>query len=313
MIRTNPNYRLLIPALVVLGLGFMASCKKDVVEKIVEVHDVVHDTVAPISHDTIAPIRSITASSNAYVTQLFEFNPAPGQFINTTLSDTVAALATLKTDQGLVSLGAWGGYITVGFDHTVLNVEGKKDFVVYGNAFAKFAEPGVIWVMQDKNGNGKPDDTWYEIKGSAYYKDGYTRNYTVTYTRPACDTCSVPWKDNAGNTGVIQTNIYNVHAYFPLGIKANTATYKGTLLPTSNINMDDPTYITSASFDYGYGDNTGGGDQIDISSAIDSKGNSVKLTGIDFIKVQTGILANMGWLGEQSTEFTGAADLSLLK
>ncbi|GAA3964680.1 cell surface protein [Mucilaginibacter dorajii] len=295
MIETNLKRNLAIAFL--LAMAALASCTKDK-GAVVTPQTTVHPT---------------TAASNAYVTTLFDFNPAPGQFINTTLADTAAAKATLKTDQGLVSLGAWGGYIVVGFDHTVMDVDGKKDFVVYGNAFALFAEPGVIWVMQDTNGNGKPDDTWYEIKGSAYYKEGYTRNYSVTYTRPACDTCSVPWKDNKGNTGVIQTNIYNVHPYFPLGIKGNTATYTGSLLPSSNINMDDPSYITSASFDYGYGDNTAGGDQIDIASAIDANGNAVSLKGIDFIKVQTGILANMGWLGEQSTEFTGAADISLLK
>jgi hypothetical protein len=282
-----------------LGATVLASCTKD------------NDPAVNLVTET--PIHAITPQSSAYVTTLFDFNPAPGQFINTGIADTVAAKATLKTDQGLVSLGGWGGYIVVGFDHTVLNADNKMDFVVYGNAFAKFAEPGVIWVMQDTNNNGKPDDTWYEIKGSASYKDGYTRNYSVTYTRPTCDTCSVPFKDNKGNTGVVQTNIFHTQAYFPIGLKGNTVTYSGSLLPSSNINMDDPSYITSASFDYGYGDNTGGGDQIDISSAIDDKGNNVSLKGIDFIKVQTGILANMGWLGEQSTEFTGAADLSLLK
>jgi hypothetical protein len=260
-----------------------------------------------------APVRPVVTTSNAYVTTLFDFSPAPGQFVNTDISSTAEAEKTLKTDQGLVSLGGWGGYIVVGFDHTVLNVAGKTDFVVYGNAFEKFAEPGVIWVMQDTNGNGKPDDTWYEIEGSAAHKDGYVRNYSVTYTRPACDTCSVPWKDNKGNTGVVQTNIFHTQAYYPIAVKTNTYTLTGSLLPSSNINMDDPSFITSASFDYGYADNTGGGDKIDISSAIDDKGNKVNLKGIDFIKVQTGILANMGWLGEQSTEFTGAADLSLLK
>ena len=260
-----------------------------------------------------APTRAVTATSNAYVTQLFEFNPAPGQFINTGLADTAAAKATMGTDQGLVSLGAWGGYIIAGFDHTVKDVDGQPDFIVYGNAFSLFAEPGVIWVMQDTNGNGKPDDTWYEIRGSAYYMDGYTRNYSVTYTRPACDTCSVPWKDNKGQKGVVQTNIFNTQAYFPKGVKSSTLTFNGTLLPSTNIDMSNPSYITSGSFDYGYGDNTAGGDKIDIATAIDAKGNAVNLKGVDFIKVQTGILFNMGWLGEQSTEFCGAADLSLLK
>jgi hypothetical protein len=287
-----------IMAILLVICAFWSACKKD-------------QKVNPEPQQS--PIRPVIASSNAYVTQLFEFNPAPGQFINTGLADTVAATGTLKTDQGLVSLGAFGGYIIVGFDHTVLNKHDSTDFVVYGNAFSLFSEPGVIWVMQDTNGNGKPDDTWYEIRGSAYHAPGYMRNYSVTYTRPACDTCSVPWKDNQGKTGVVQTNIFNTQPYFPLGIKGNTATYTGTLIPSSKIDTDDPTYITSASWDYGYSDNTAGGDKIAISSAMDKDGNHVELKGIDFVKVQTGELFNMGWLGEQSTEFCGAADLSLLK
>jgi hypothetical protein len=279
------------------GLAFMASCKKDT--KVVPTQE--------------AAIRPVTAGSNAYVTQLFQFNPAPGQFINTGLGDTVAAQGTLKGDQGLVSLGAWGGYIVVGFDHTVLDVAGKGDIVVYGNGFPQFAEPGVIWVMQDTNGNGKPDDTWYELAGSQTGKAGYVRNYSVTYTRPGCDTCSVPWKDNQGKTGVVQTNIFHTQAYFPIGIKGNTYTLTGTSLPTTNIDMSNPTYITSAAFAFGYSDSTAGGDTVDVANAIDKNGIKVKLKGIDFLKVQTGILANMGWLGEQSTEFCGAADLSLLK
>ncbi|MBB6111922.1 hypothetical protein HDF23_004695 [Mucilaginibacter lappiensis] len=298
MIKINLNHMKNLSLGLLLGMALMSSCKKDKST----------DNTTPET-----PIRPITAQSKAYVNQLFDFNPAPGQFDNTGIGDTVAAKSTLNGDQGLVSLGAWGGYIVVGFDHTILNVPYKEDFIVYGNAFANFSEPGVIWVMQDTNNNGKPDDTWYELTGSAQYKDGYTRNYSVTYTRPKCDTCSVPWKDNKGKTGFVKTNIFHKQPYFPIGIKGDSYTLNGTLLPSSNINDDDPTYITSAAYDYGYGDNTAGGDKIDIDNAIDAKGNKVNLKGIDFIKVQTGILYNMGWLGEQSTEFGGAADLSMLK
>ncbi|HEY8930304.1 MAG TPA: cell surface protein [Mucilaginibacter sp.] len=294
--KSNLHHLKFFIAVLFLGTALLYSCSKE-------------KQVTPTQKDTSRPV---TASSNPYVTTLFEFNPAPGQFINTGLGDTVAAKGTLKTDQGLVSLGAWGGYITVGFDHTVVDKDGGADFIVYGNAFSLFAEPGVVWVMQDTNGNGKPDDTWYEIKGSAFYDEGYTRNYSVTYTRPACDTCSVPWKDNKGKTGVVQTNIFNTQPYYPKG-QQSSYTLTGSLLPSSKIDMSNPEYITSSSFDYGYGDNTAGGDKIDIATAIDANGNKANLKGIDFIKVQTGILANMGWLGEQSTEFCGAADLSLLK
>ncbi|EHQ30522.1 hypothetical protein [Mucilaginibacter paludis] len=284
-----------VPAVLIAVMAFAASCKKD-------------SSLTLQEH-----IRPVTAQSSPYLTQLFDFNPAPGQFDNTGLADTTAAKSILNGRQGLVSLGAWGGYIVLGFDHTVLDVAGKPDLIIYGNAFIGFAEPGVVWVMQDSNGNGKPDDTWYELTGSAQYKTGYLRNYSVTYTRPGCDTCSVLWKDSQGKTGVVKTNIFHTQPYFPIGIKANSYTLTGTLLPSSNIDNSNPSYITSAPFDFGYADNTAGGDQVDIANAIDSNGDRVTLKGIDFIKVQTGIQYNMGWLGEQSTEVGGAADLSQLK
>jgi hypothetical protein len=58
------------------------------------------------------------------------------------------------------SLGGWGGYIVFGFDHSVENGSGG-DLYIRGNAFEGNSEAGVVWVMQDENGNGLPDDTWY--------------------------------------------------------------------------------------------------------------------------------------------------------
>src|SRR5690606_33774042 len=83
--------------------------------------------------------------------------------------------------KGMVTLGAFGGSIVLGFDHIVSNVADADDIIIYGNASATGAEPGTVWVMEDTNGNGKPDDIWYEIKGSEYGKEGYISNYTVTY------------------------------------------------------------------------------------------------------------------------------------
>ena len=39
-------------------------------------------------------------------------------------------------------------------------------FAIQGNAFDSSNEPGIVWVMQDVNGNGLPDDEWYELRGS---------------------------------------------------------------------------------------------------------------------------------------------------
>jgi hypothetical protein len=319
MIKTNLNRGMIIPLMVVLGLALLQSCKKDIVEvEKLRIDTLIkHDTITKI--DTIgtpylkAPIRPLTASSNPYITSFFEYMPAPGQFINTGFGTIDEAKLILKNKDNLISLGACGGYVVYGFDHTVLNVANKEDVIVFGNAFNMFAEPGVIWVMADENGNGKPDDTWYELKGSQYGKEGYIRNYSVTYTKPVSDTLDIAWKDNQGNTGFIKRNIYNQQPYWPQWITANEYTLTGTQLPSTNIDDSNPQYITSRAFDFGYADNTLGGDKVDISNAIDKDGKRVRLKGIDFIKVQTGILYDMGWLGEQSTEVFGIADLSIVK
>lgn len=38
--------------------------------------------------------------------------------------------------------------------------------------------------MQDINGNGLPDDEWYELKGSEAGKEETIQNFEVTYYRP---------------------------------------------------------------------------------------------------------------------------------
>lgn len=261
---------------------------------------------------TVLPkLRPITDDSKAFVTALLDFRPAPGQFINKKPGNLESAEGIIG-GRGLVSLGGWGGSVTYAFDHTVLNHADKNDLIIYGNAMPTFSEPGVIYVMQDDNANGLPDDKWYEIKGSGHDLEGTDRAYKVTYYRPATADGDVPWEDNNGNTGVIAKNAFHKQAYYPEWITEDSYTISGTLLSDSNIDMSNPSYITSKPFEYGYADNTSGGDQIDLADAFDADGNPVNLSGIDFIKIQTGVQANMGWLGELSTEVTGIADLNLI-
>lgn len=286
--------------LALAGSIILNSCKKD-------------DSNEITDPEPTAPVRPVTGQSSAYVTQLFSYTPAPGQYINTSLGNDDGAKTILNGKTGTVSLGAFGGSIVLGFDHTVVDQDGKEDIIVYANAATGSAEPGVVWVMQDLNGNGKPDDTWYELAGSAQTLPGYSKTYSVTYTRPNPATADVAWTDNKGGSGVVKTNTFHKQAYYPEWITANTYTVTGTLLPSSNINDTNPTFITSNAFAFGYADNTVGGDKLDIANAIDDKGNKVKLKGIDFIKIQTGIQYNLGWLGELSTEVRGVADISLEK
>lgn len=246
-----------------------------------------------------------------YVTELFDYQPAPGQFISQSLDNENGARSILRGNQGIVSLGAFGGYIVLGFDHPVINVPDKADIVVYGNSMDNFAEPGVVWLMRDENGNGIPDDTWYEIQGSEFGKPGYVRDYMVTYFKPATDTSDILWKDSSGNEGKIKGNNTHRQLYFPSWIDQDSYSLQGSLLPSTNIDQTNPDFITSAPFVYGYADNRYNGDEIDIADAIDEKGVKVNLPSINFIKIQTGILADLGRLGELSTEITAVEDLNI--
>ncbi|WP_302266509.1 PKD-like domain-containing protein, partial [uncultured Duncaniella sp.] len=75
-------------------------------------------------------MRPYTSACSRYACKVYEYVPAPGQFINEKASgyDGVTthesacryALGRLNKEQS-VSLGAWGGYIIVGFDHSIEN------------------------------------------------------------------------------------------------------------------------------------------------------------------------------------------------
>lgn len=103
-----------------------------------------------------------------------------------------------------VSLGGFGGYLIVGFDHSIARMESGYDFSIEGNAFDTSSEPGVVWVMQDVNGNGEPDDEWYELRGSETGKEGTVSGYAVTYYRPAGRGMDVQWTDSEGRSGTVE-------------------------------------------------------------------------------------------------------------
>lgn len=291
-----------------------------------------------------------------YVTQVLDFRPAPGQFVNgmptwkegdtqeTMNKKVLSAIGNNK--KGMISLGGFGGYVVVGFDHTIENVTGERDFRVLGNAFYAEAnpnpnvtrkggscEPGIVMVAYDKNKNGKPDDDeWYELAGSEYNKDATTRNYEITYYRPdenkepvvddndphISDQEYIRWTDNQNNNGYIPKNVFNAdNSYFPQWISGQSITFKGTLLPDNGVNEGtaEKQYWVLYSYDWGYADNVPNEDEgstFDIDWAVDKKGNKVNLPGVDFIKVYTGVRQNCGWLGEVSTEVCGVEDLHLL-
>lgn len=306
-------------------------------------------------------IPPVTGGKSAYITKVLDFMPAAGQFTNQLplyeAGDTQEIMnekvlkAIGNNQRSMISLGGFGGYVVVGFDHTIENVPGKRDFRVLGNAFdaadnpdpdapqGGSCEPGVIRVAYDANKNGVPDeDGWYEIAGSAHEdptqewwyekakKAGNDVNtwfdYEITYYRPEKEPESaeewetyIRWEDNQGNAGYKVKNQHHTQSYYPLWA-GGQITFQGTCLPQNGIDESGTgEYYALYRFRYGYADNevnTREESAIDIDWAVDRKGEKIHLPGVDFIKIYTGVNQENGRLGECSTEIAGIEDLHIL-
>lgn len=288
-----------------------------------------------------------------YVKAVDEYVPAPGQNVNVlpeaTKNDTPATMAAKCTkvlqqnaarlangqgidtdaddddydDSYLISLGAYGGYITFHFDHSIANVEGQPDLQILGNSTKNLlttldggaSEPGIVMVSRDDNGNGLPDDAWYELSGSADVDSvgKVVYGYQLTYTRKPME--NIPWNDNQGATGVVTRIGFHKQEYYPLWL-GDQLTFKGTLLPQNGIDSNGlGTNWVRVFMRNGYVDNKPNSDaeanSFDIGSAVDEHRQPVHLDFIDFVRVYTGVNQFCGWMGETSTEVAHAEDLHL--
>lgn len=282
----------------------------------------------------------VTVNAQVYTNGVFkvhDFQPAPAQFTNKlplwaegdTEAMMIAKAETALKSGSMICLGGFGGYVVMGFDHTILNVPGEYNFQVLGNAFNNWAEPGIIQVAADVNGNGLPDDEWYEIAGSEYNSPKTVHNYEITWHKPAANHVPTPntqyayitdmnyikWTDNKGGSGYMEKNSFHSQNYFP-NWKGETITFKGTMLDPDRIRDQSETgsMFTCPAYDFGYADNWANMDEksgIKLDWAVDANGKPVKLKGIDFIRVHTGMRGQGGWLGEVSTEVSGVKDLNI--
>jgi hypothetical protein len=250
--------------------------------------------------------RPVTGASGLKALTLHDFVQAPGQFVGkhggflSSGSPGVTEAAVLAGDQALLasmagekmfSLGRFGGDIVYGFDHSVDNAQGP-DIRIEGNAFTNWNEPGTVWVSRDDNGDGKANDTWYELRGSLAGTPAEVRRYAVTYLRPTGTNTGGTWIDNLGGSGV-----YFKH--FPPQFSGDL-TFAGTKLDV-DYRIDYPDYVDTVS-----------ASKFDISDAIQADGSPATLQYIDFVKIQCAVLEEAGIFGEISTEVvTAPSDLNM--
>ena len=278
--------------------------------------------------------RDASATSASNVTKVHSYLPAPGQFINenytaTTMDEACAYALKRMRDDLYVSLGGFGGSLVVGFDHSIAN-DGDYNFAVKNNVYSNYSEPGIVWVMQDENGDGLPNDTWYELKGSDYGLPGTVQDYAVTYQRPSEPAMPVYWTDNRGGSGRIDylKAYHKQDYYYPAWVKEDTYTLRGTRLEAHNYDQSGTgTYWINPDYGWGYADNyslvdmiperatgiTAGCNHFKIADAVTFDGQPANLQYIDFVKIQTGLNAKSGWLGELSTEVFDVIDFNLVK
>lgn len=284
-----------------------------------------------------------------YIAKVYEYCPAPGQFVNEmpryedgdTYADILkkAEESISGTNDIMITLGGYGGYVTFGFDHTVINVPGEYDFRIWGNCFYELlqpekkggsAEPGIVMVSYDENCNGVPDDAWYELAGSEYYAGTTRHGYEITYHRPnpdrqivgdeensLDDIYYIRWIDNAGSDGYMAKNIFHNQDYYPQWIDSEAISFSGSLLARNGEDISgNGSYYVLYSYPWGYVDNHPNEyadlNSFDISWAVDDAGMPVNLPGVDFIRVYTGVNQYCGWLGETSTELSRAQDLHIM-
>ena len=269
-----------------------------------------------------------------YVSEIIEYQPAPGQLINTeNFGSLNAAQSIIGGTNGLVSLGAFGGYIILKMEEPIenhpLNPNGV-DFTIFGNAMNHWSEAGAVYVMKDENQNGLADDEWFLLAGSDDYWSDSQGDYHITYFNGNDD---ILWIDQNQDSGFIfrngshPQNYYPESTYFP-NIDPQQENYDGPLI-TGFVDRSNASFIRSYSRVFGYADNhprgdfesdlpdnpytpeieNMGGDAMDISWARNANGQAVSLDQIDFIKITTAINNHGGYLGEISTEISGIMDI----
>lgn len=267
------------------------------------------------------PIEEPEGDKSLYLSEVFEYVYAPGQHASLALvSDSAGFKGNPdENNNSFVYLGGFGGYIIAGFDHNIPN-DGGADFEVILLKGAS-PEPAVVYVMADTNTDGKPNETWYELKGSQFSNS--KRNYWMRYYKAATSTDNIKWLDSEGNKGELKAGYSgtNTSGWWWPATQTDSITFYGTRLPDSYENAGTATAqlwtVPTDKFVWGYAENNSGTDydkdkgsnKLDIANAVDSNGATVQLTEIRFVKIQSAVFQQAGWLNEVSPEIRAVKEI----
>lgn len=293
------------------------------------------------------------APAGDFAAVVVSYEPAPGQFVNNSQFNDPARALGPPVGAGImngdttkvVTLGGYGGSITLGFSETVLDDPCNPfglDAIVFGNAFwasgdptRRFAEGAVIEISLDENANGIADDAWYVIPGPSLPSTPDDAHETQAWdddpgtSTPPANTAWYP----AGAPSPMATQTFRLPSEFETHIVENPSGDAtgmeihfgyGEMSPVlllGDLDADDVVEdgaIAPGEFytrpdnprEVGVTPGSAGGDAFDIAWAVDpATGEAPRLPGFDFIRISTGVNHVAGILGEVSSEVGGVADV----
>ncbi len=301
---------------------------------------------------TVHVYRDPTRGPGAFATSVVSHEPAPGQFVgDPAFNDPARTLGPPKgggrqaaDNSSIVTLGGFGGSITLGFDHTVVDDPFNRfgmDAIVFGNAFWPGGEPHDHWaeaatieISLDANVNGLADDAWFLIPGS-HIADPAAQLLIATWDDDVDDAAFPPalasWIP-PGSTGVWTTRAFELPADLfgspvvvnpspDMGVEGifGYADYSPTLLlgdldgddvVDQSATLPDRFYtVPDDSLTVGVTPGSGGGDAFDIAWAVDPEtGLPADLPGFDFIRLTTAVDVVTMFFAEKSAEIDAVAD-----
>lgn len=292
-------------------------------------------------------LYSPAASASPFATRVIAYDPAPGQRVQDAAFNTPARALGAPVGGGLstpdnskvVTLGGFGGSITLGFDHPIYanrhNPFGM-DFIVYGNGLyvdgnprTRYAECGVIEVSKDVNGNGLADDPWYVVPGSHLPAGVPLSRTSKVYDAGLLTSTWVP----PGRSGMWTVSAYQLggppFSGGPILSNADPVVEAvwgyADLMPTlllgdtnADDEVDNPAATPEAFYTrpddphaVGVTPGSGGGSAISIRWAVNPTTGLAPvpaLVRIDFVRITTAVDLANPLIGEASTEVAAVAD-----
>lgn len=284
----------------------------------------------------LAQASGVCAAQSPFATRVLEYTPSPGQNVghaafndpSRALGPPVGGGTSAADNSKVVTLGGFGGSITLGFDHAIIdrpptatNPTGA-DLIAFGNAFwaggnpdLRWAEPGVIEVSRDDNTNGLADDTWYVVRGS-HLPQVPQQSYAAVTFESGATRSGYRIEDGAflGASPVLQnplgSGLQGAYGYADCAPTLALGDFDGDGTPDRD-DADPAWFYTVPSHPHltAITRFSGGGEAINISDAVAADGTSPGLDRIDFVRVRTGVHMVRGALGETSTEICAVAEV----